>query len=82
MMVTRRLWCVDVAAFSSDSLTDRDLRVALRYEVGRFYGSVERLKKAIAKQALEDAYSGEFFCLLFTVLSIRGRFFLFMSILD
>ena len=47
------------AAFSSDSLTDRDLRVALRYEVGRFYGSVERLKKAIAKQALDDAYAGE-----------------------
>ena len=47
------------AAFNSDSLTDRDLRVALRYEVGRFYGSVERLKKAIAKQELNDAYAGE-----------------------
>jgi len=45
------------AAFNSDSLTDRDLRVALRYEVGRFYGSVERLKKAIAKKELNDAYA-------------------------
>ncbi len=48
------------AAFPTDSLTDRDLRVALRYEVGRFYGSVERLKKAIAKQELEEAYAGKF----------------------
>ena len=46
-------------AFSTDSLTDRDLRVALRYEVGRFYGSVERLKKAVAKQDLQAAFSGE-----------------------
>lgn len=45
------------AAFPSDTLIDRDLRVALRYEVGRFYGSVERLKKAIAKQELDKAYA-------------------------
>ena len=47
------------AAFPSDSPTDKDLRVVLRYEVGRFYGSLERLKKAIAKQALDDALNGE-----------------------
>jgi hypothetical protein len=47
------------AAFPSDSPSDKDLRVALRYEVGRFYGSVERLKKAIAKQSLDEAYMGE-----------------------
>jgi hypothetical protein len=47
------------AAFPSDSPSDKDLRVALRYEVGRFYGSVERLKKAIAKQSLDEAFNGE-----------------------
>jgi len=45
------------AAFPSDSPSDKDLRVALRYEVGRFYGSVERLKKAIAKQSLDEAFN-------------------------
>lgn len=48
------------AAFPSDSPSDYGLRVALRYEVGRFFASVERLKRAIAKQALEEAYLGKF----------------------
>lgn len=45
------------AAFPSDSPSDYGLRVALRYEVGRFFASVERLKRAIAKQELEEAYT-------------------------
>lgn len=45
------------AAFPSDSDKDKELRVVLRYEVGLFYGSVGRLKKAIAKQALDEAYT-------------------------
>ncbi|VEU33319.1 unnamed protein product [Pseudo-nitzschia multistriata] len=45
------------AAFPSDSPSDYGLRVALRYEVGRFFASVERLKRAIAKQSLEEAYT-------------------------
>ena len=48
------------AAFPSDSPSDYGLRVAMRYEVGRFFASVERLKRAIAKQSLEEAYTGEF----------------------
>lgn len=46
------------AAFPSDLPSDYGLRVALRYEVGRFFASVERLKRAIAKQALDEAYTG------------------------
>ena len=49
------------AAFPSDLPSDYGLRVALRYEVGRFFASVERLKRAIAKQALEEAYTGKAF---------------------
>jgi len=45
------------AAFPSDSPSDYGLRVALRYEVGRLFASVERLKRAIAKQSLEEAYT-------------------------
>jgi len=44
------------AAFPSDSTSDKDLRVTLRYEVGRYYGSLGRLKKAIDKQALDEAF--------------------------
>ena len=53
------------AAFPSDSASDKDLRVSLRYEVGRFYGSLGRLQKAISKQELDEAYMGELvrFCL-------------------
>lgn len=47
------------AAFPSDLPSDYGLRVALRYEVGRFFASVERLKRAIAKQALAEAYTGK-----------------------
>jgi hypothetical protein len=46
------------AAFPSDLPSDYGLRVALRYEVGRFFASVERLKRAISKQALDEAYTG------------------------
>jgi hypothetical protein len=49
------------AAFPSDLPSDYGLRVALRYEVGRFFASVERLKRAIAKQALDEAYTGRFY---------------------
>lgn len=32
------------------------MRVALRYEVGRFFASVERLKQATSRRALDEAY--------------------------
>lgn len=44
------------SAFPSDVPTDTGLRVALRYEVGRYFASLERLKQATARQALEEAY--------------------------
>jgi len=44
------------SAFPSDSATDRELKVALRYEVGRFFSSLVRLRKATARRSLEDAY--------------------------
>jgi hypothetical protein len=44
------------AAFPTDTPTDNGLRVALRYEVGRFFASVERLKQATARRALDEAY--------------------------
>jgi hypothetical protein len=43
-------------AFPSDAPTDQGLRVALRYEVGRFFASLERFKQASSRQALEEAY--------------------------
>jgi len=43
-------------AFSSDEPTDKALRVALRYEVGRFFASVERLRQAVARRSLDDSY--------------------------
>jgi hypothetical protein len=44
------------AAFPSDLPTDYGLRVALRYEVGRFFASLERLKRAASRNALDEAY--------------------------
>jgi hypothetical protein len=44
------------SAFASDSPTDNGLRVALRYEVGRFFASLERLKQATARRNLNEAY--------------------------
>jgi hypothetical protein len=44
------------SAFPSDAPTDKGLRVALRYEVGRFFASVERFKQAASRQALDEAY--------------------------
>jgi len=44
------------SAFSTSSPTDKDLRVALRYEVGRFSSSVVLLKKATAQRSLDEAY--------------------------
>jgi hypothetical protein len=44
------------SAFPSDAPTDKGLRVALRYEVGRFFASLERLKQAVAREALDEAY--------------------------
>ncbi|CAM9658013.1 unnamed protein product, partial [Chrysoparadoxa australica] len=38
------------AAFPSDDPIDMNSRVALRYEVGRFFGAVERLKRAAEAQ--------------------------------
>jgi len=44
------------AAFPSDEPTDNGLRVALRYEVGRFFAGVERMKQATARRNLDEAY--------------------------
>jgi hypothetical protein len=44
-------------AFPSDAPTDKGLRVALRYEVGRFFASLERFKLATSRQALQEAYT-------------------------
>jgi len=44
------------SAFPSDSATDRELKVALRYEVGRFFSSLVRLRKATNKRSLDEAY--------------------------
>jgi hypothetical protein len=44
------------AAFPSEAPTDKGLRVALRYEVGRFFAALERLKQATARKSLNEAY--------------------------
>lgn len=44
------------SAFPSDEPTDKGLRVALRYEVGRFFASLERLKGATQRRSLDAAY--------------------------
>jgi hypothetical protein len=44
------------SAFSTDAPTDKGLRVALRYEVGRYFAALERFKQATSRQALEEAY--------------------------
>jgi hypothetical protein len=44
------------SAFPSDAPTDKGLRVALRYEVGRFFASLERFKQATQRQSLDEAY--------------------------
>jgi len=43
-------------AFPSDIPTDKSLRVALRYEVGRFFASLERLRQACSRRDLDEAY--------------------------
>lgn len=44
------------SAFPTEAPTDKGLRVALRYEVGRFFASVERLKQANGRKSLDEAY--------------------------
>lgn len=44
------------SAFPTEEPTDQGLRVALRYEVGRFFASLERLKQATSRRNLEEAY--------------------------
>lgn len=44
------------SAFPSGAPTDKGLRVALRYEVGRFFAALERFKQATARRALDEAY--------------------------
>ncbi|KAL3784707.1 hypothetical protein HJC23_007716 [Cyclotella cryptica] len=44
------------SAFPTDIPTDQGLRVALRYEVGRFFASLERLKQATNRRSLDEAY--------------------------
>lgn len=44
------------SAFPTDAPTDKGLRIALRYEVGRFFASLERFKGAASRNALEEAY--------------------------
>ena len=43
-------------AFPSDVPTDKGLRVALRYEVGRMFACLERFKQAASRQSLDEAY--------------------------
>lgn len=44
------------SAFPTDAPTDKGLRVALRYEVGRMFASLERFKQAAQRRALDEAY--------------------------
>ena len=44
------------SAFPTDIPSDKGLRVALRYEVGRYFGSLERLRQATKRRALDEAY--------------------------
>lgn len=44
------------AAFPSELPSDYGLRVALRYEVGRFFASLERFKRAVSRKSLDEAY--------------------------
>jgi len=44
------------SAFPTDDPTDKGLRVALRYDVGRFFASLERLRQATARKSLDEAY--------------------------
>ena len=43
-------------AFPTDEPTDYSLRVALKYEIGRFFAALERLRKATARRSLNEAY--------------------------
>lgn len=44
------------SAFPTDAPTDKGLRVALRYEVGRMFASLERFKQATQRKSLDEAY--------------------------
>mmetsp|Transcript_32017 Transcript_32017/g.52906 ORF Transcript_32017/g.52906 Transcript_32017/m.52906 type:complete len:330 (+) Transcript_32017:192-1181(+) len=44
------------SAFPTEVPTDKGLRVALRYEVGRYFASLERLKQATKRRSLQEAY--------------------------
>lgn len=45
------------SAFPSDEVaSDKGLRVALRYEVGRFFASLERLRRATGRRNIDEAY--------------------------
>lgn len=44
------------SAFPTEIPTDKGLRVALRYEVGRFFASLERLRQAVGRRSLDEAY--------------------------
>lgn len=44
------------SAFPTESPTDTGLRVALRYEVGRFFAALERFKHSTQRQSLQEAY--------------------------
>lgn len=44
------------SAFPTEASTDKGLRVALRYEVGRLFASLERFRKAVDRRSLDEAY--------------------------
>eukprot|EP00581_Thalassiosira_minuscula_P012125 CAMPEP_0183712686 /NCGR_PEP_ID=MMETSP0737-20130205/7754_1 /TAXON_ID=385413 /ORGANISM="Thalassiosira miniscula, Strain CCMP1093" /LENGTH=326 /DNA_ID=CAMNT_0025941347 /DNA_START=46 /DNA_END=1026 /DNA_ORIENTATION=- len=44
------------SAFPTDIPTDKGLRVALRYEVGRFFASLERFRQATNRKSLDESY--------------------------
>lgn len=43
-------------AFPTEAPTDKGLRVALRYEVGRLFACLERFKAAASRKSLDEAY--------------------------
>jgi len=44
------------ASFPTTEATDKALRVACRYEVGRYFSALERLRLAVDQRSLDEAY--------------------------
>jgi hypothetical protein len=72
------------AAFPSDLPSDYGLRVALRYEVGRFFASLERFKRSVARKCLDEAYEAfaEMSLHLDRYLRVGGLYTYYDSVID